>query len=240
MPPGVLGTLKNGYAGAARGLGKGLTAAHVLPEDAPPRSSRLRHWAYSLTKVHDAVGMAALDVPWWTYSAIDEVDRWLAARTPPASVFEYGSGASTVWLARRAGSVRSVEHHRAFGESMRSTIDRHDNAELLIVPPEPAAQPAIGSHKEGYRGQDFTAYVQSIDATDEPYDLVVVDGRAREACLAAALRHLSPGGVVVFDNTLRRRYARAIRATPAISERRFVGLTPTLPYPDCTSVIHRS
>ena len=53
----------------------------------------LRHW------VHDPLALAELGVPWWTYRAIDIVDAWLTAHVSPVRVFEYGSGASTIWLA---------------------------------------------------------------------------------------------------------------------------------------------
>ena len=42
----------------------------------------------------------------------------------------------------------------------------------------------------------------------------------------------------MFDNTLRRRYRRAIAAAP-VDEQRYWGLTPTLPYPDQTSILRR-
>lgn len=44
--------------------------------------------------------------------------------------------------------------------------------------------------------------------------------------------------MIVFDNSRRRRYRRAIEATP-VDERRYFGLTPTLPYPDQTSLLRR-
>ncbi len=102
-------------------------------------------------------------------------------------VFEYGSGASTFWLADRATEVHSVEHHRGFGEMMarRAGADlRH--VTLRIVEPVASAQPAVPSAKEGHEGLDFAATCASIDEVPGEFDLVVVDGRAREACLAAA------------------------------------------------------
>lgn len=64
----------------------------------------------------------------------------------------------------------------------------------------------------------------------------MIDGRAREACLKATRGHLAEGGIVVFDNTRRRRYRAAIAAS-GMTERRLPGLTPTLPYPDQTSIL---
>ncbi|HEX4687251.1 MAG TPA: class I SAM-dependent methyltransferase [Nocardioides sp.] len=235
----LLTRLKSGYAGAAHGAGRLLAASHLVGSQAPPRERRTRHWLYSLTKVHDSVAMIDLDVPWWTYRAIDEVERWLGARPTPARVFEYGSGASTVWLARRCASVTSVEHHEEFARLMRDVLGPIENAALLVRPPRPATAPEVPSAKEGYGGLDFAAYVAAIDETEGDFDVVVVDGRAREACLMRALPRLAPDGLVVFDNSRRRRYRTAIQAAPVI-EHRLSGLTPTLPYPDQTSLLRHA
>jgi hypothetical protein len=238
MTATMLGAIKRGYAAAAQGAGRLLAQLGLLDENPPPREHRLRHWAYSLTRAHDSLGIAELDVPWWTYRAIDEVERWLARQEGAVRAFEWGSGASTIWLARRVASVRSVEHHAGFGTMIQAELAAWPNATLDIVEPVPSAAPLIASAKEGHGGLDFSEYVRHIDVVGGTFRLIVVDGRARQACLAAALDHLEPGGIIVFDNTMRRRYRRAIESA-AIVERRFRGLTPTLPYPDQTSILTR-
>src|SRR4051794_12640897 len=199
--PTLRGTGKSWYAAAAHAAGSALTAARVLGTEPPPRTRRTRHWLYSLTKVHDSVAMVDLDVPWWTYRAIDEVERWLAARPRPARVFEYGSGASTVWLARRSASVTSVEHHQDFARLMAGTLKPIHNATLMVRPPAPSRHPHVSSAKEGYAGLDFAGYVSALDETEGDFDLVVIDGRARERCLDQALPRLAADGLIVFDNT---------------------------------------
>ncbi|QNN55080.1 class I SAM-dependent methyltransferase [Nocardioides mesophilus] len=229
-------TAKRAYATTAQAVGRGLTRIGVLSDEPPPLDRRLRHWAYSLTKVHDSLAIARLDVPWWTYDAIAAVTQWFEERTGPVRVFEYGSGASTLWLARRASYVHSVEHHRGFGEMVAGELAGLDHVELQIVEPEVSAQPRVPSAKEGHQGLDFARYVAAIDSVPGSFDLVVVDGRAREACLAAAQDRLAPGGIIVFDNTRRRRYREAIGRS-GMAEERYTGLTPTLPYPDQTSIL---
>ena len=232
-----LHAVKRAYATAARAAGRGLTRLGVLGEDPPPIERRARHWAYSLTRVHDSLALAALDVPWWTYDAIAAVTSWFADRHgTPARVFEYGSGASTLWLARRASEVHSVEHHRGFGEMMATELAQFDHVTLRVVEPAVSDRPVVASAKEGHQGLDFAEYVAAINSVEGDFDLVVVDGRARQACLRAAQRRLAPGGIVVFDNSRRRRYREAIRVSGML-ERPFPGLTPTLPYPEQTSLL---
>src|SRR5207237_734907 len=46
--------------------------------------------------------------PWISYTAAAEIGRHL---NPSSVVVEFGSGMSTVWLARRCGSLLSIESH---------------------------------------------------------------------------------------------------------------------------------
>jgi predicted O-methyltransferase YrrM len=230
--------VKQAYAASAKNVGRGLTRVGLASETVPPVDRKWRHWAHSLTSVHDSLAMAELDVPWWTYDAIGEVDFWLASRPGAVRVFEYGSGASTMWLARRVAEVHSVEHHRGFGEMMQGALASFSNVSLSIIEPVSSSAPLVGSQKEGHQGLDFADYVDAIDAVEGQFDLVVVDGRAREACLRKAIERLAPGGMIVFDNSRRRRYREAIAAS-GLRERLLRGLTPTLPYPEQTSLLIR-
>jgi len=222
---------KAGYAAALRAL-----APRLGRGGPPPRAHRLRHWLYTLPRIHDAGAMAELDVPWWTYRAIDAIEAWLAARPGPARVFEYGAGASTLWLARRAAEVWSVEHDRAFADSIAERVAAAGNVHLRVAEPVRSDRPVVASAKEGYGGLDFAGYVAAIDDAAGAFDLVVVDGRARPACLARALPRLRSDGLIVFDNSRRARYRAAIESC-GLPELRLRGLTPALPYPEQTSLL---
>ena len=229
---------KSAYVTSVRRAGRVVTKAGAFADGAPDRDRRLAHWSYSLLKVHDSAALAELDVPWWTYRAIDVVEAWLSARPRPIRVFEYGSGASTAWLARRTDEVHSVEHHAGFAEMMRPLLQEIADIDLIVVEPVKTSTPTVGSSKEGHAGLDFAEYVATIDKVGGLFDLIVIDGRAREACLRASVSHLESDGMIVFDNTNRERYLTAI-AGSGLAQRRLRGLTPTLPYPDSTSLLTR-
>lgn len=232
----LLTRAKGAYAASARQAGVALARAGIIKKTPPDRDDRLMHWAYSLTRAYDSLAIAELDVPWWSYRAIDVVEAWLSGRPRPIRVFEYGSGASTLWLARRADEVYTVEHDRGFAEHIAPAIAQYANVQPRVVEPTPSATPTVPSGKAGSAGLDFADYVASIDAIDGAFSLIVIDGRAREACLRAAIPRLEPDGVIVFDNTRRKRYREAIAAA-GVHERALRGLTPTLPYPDQTSLL---
>lgn len=228
--------VKRAYIRAVRGFGSllGRLGGLALLEHHAPRS-RLATWLRSLFAIHDLDDLAKLDVPWWTFACIDQVDDFLDRR-PGARVFEWGSGASTLWLAARSGHVQSVEHDADWAGILLPRLPA--NVDLTIVPPAPSPTPAVGSAKRGHAGLDFSTYVAAIDAVDGDFDMIVIDGRAREACLGRAIRRLAPDGLIVFDNVDRQRYRDAIGALGArvevITTR---GLTPAVPYPTRTALL---
>ena len=195
-----------------------------------------RH-ARTLFAIHDVGDLSRLDLPWWTYPAITEVDAALAARDGKARVFEYGSGASSVWLGRRAGEVHSVEHHGDFVEFLRPALAEVPTVHLRHVEaPQRGEHARIQSQRHGHQGLDFADYVASIDEVGGPFDVIVVDGRARAACLRQAIPHLAPDGLIVFDNSNRPRYQEAI-LTSGLAATRLRGWVPSLPYQSETTLL---
>lgn len=236
--------MKQLYIRGVRAVGAPLRAAGLLGrlERRAPRS-RSAAWAASLFAIHDVDGLQRLDVPWWTFDSAERVAAWLGEH-PGARVFEWGSGASTLWLAARAGEVHSVEHHAGWAEVLAPRLPA--NVVLRVVEPVATPAPAVPSAKPGHGGLDFADYVAAIDDVPGTFDVVVIDGRAREACLERAVDRLAPGGLIVFDNVDRQRYVDAIdrslevagtggRDRLAMTMTR--GLTPALPYPTRTALI---
>lgn len=234
--------MKRVYIGTLRAVRRVLAATGLLAVlDRAARRSRGALWVRSWLAIYDLDDMLALDVPWWTFESADAVEELLHER-PGARVLEWGSGASTVWLARRAGSVISVEHDPGWAARTRAALAARNarNVDLRVVEPRAGGvgPAAVRSAKRGFEGLDFTAYADAIDDVDGDFDLVVIDGRAREACLVRAIDRLAEGGVVVFDNVERSRYRDAIEALGTRLEVRWTrGRTPALPYPTRTALI---
>lgn len=240
--PTVGYVLRNAYVKGARGVRRGADRLGVLGAldrryDAAPRS--VRGHLRTLFAIHDVDDMIRLDTPWWTYGAITAVEEHLARLGGAARVFEYGSGASSLWLAGRAGEVWTVEHDAGFADVMRAAFARtatQDRVHLLEVP---AAEMAVPQTRSGRRGEDrvdYTDYAHAIERAGGTFDLVVVDGRARVACLQAAIPCLAPGGLVVFDDAQRPRYRAGIKAS-GLPVRRLWGMVPSLPYPRETALV---
>lgn len=226
--------LKSSYVRFMRLLAMPLRASGVLDRlQGAPRGS-LRFWLGSQFAIYDAAQLVRMDVPWWTFRAIADVEAWIAARGGDVRAFEYGTGASTAWLARRCRHVTSVEHDAGFFRAIAPLL-AHDNIELRLVEPRrDSVEPAAPSGRHGYEHCDFSDYVDAIG--NDRYDLIVIDGRARAACFERARDRLARGGLIVFDNSERSRYAPALRAADGALVR-CRGWAPALPYRSETSLI---
>jgi hypothetical protein len=156
------------------------------------------------------------ELPWMNYAVIALLERRL---DKSLSMFEYGSGYSTLFFARHAGSVVSVEYDPAWYARIGPRLP--PNASVLLVPKD----------VDG-------AYCRAIARSGDKYDVVIVDGRDRVNCVKQGMQSLSSRGVIVLDDSERAKYA------PAISHAQengflsvdFEGLKPT--YSDgCRSTI---
>lgn len=224
---------------AARGLAERSGALGRLDRAYRHEPRSLRGQLRTLFAIHDIEDLVSLDVPWWTYGATDAVERHLTALDGSARVFEYGAGASSVWLGRRAATVHTVEHEPGFAAVMTRVLTEEgldETVDLITVPAVDSPEPEIGSRRRGEAGRDFAGYVRSIDRVDGEFDLIVVDGRARVECLQHAVRRLAADGIVLFDDSERPRY-RAGLENSGMRVRRYRGWAPSLPYPRESAVL---
>lgn len=220
LTPPESGAGRSAYLKAMRWARRRLEGTRLLANwtDYAARNPRtFRSHLRTLLAVHNAADLVELDLPWWTYRAIAVVDGHLA-ETPGARVFEFGSGASTIWLARRAGSVDSVEHDQEWTDQVRALADAAGvgSGIHLHLPDVPRTDdPILASSSPKASGLDFSSYVKVIRQVGGTFDLISIDGRVREACLAMALEHLSPDGLILFDDAHRPRYRAAIATAGA-------------------------
>ena len=225
------------YARVMHSIRRFLTRQGILQKlDNRAGSSGVALWLRSLFSVLDFHDFQTLDTPWWTLASGRKVREFLDSR-PGARVVEWGSGASTVWLGKRSSEVWSIESDKQWGDMVSGSVPSHVH---IVMPkiPRLSGSGGVRSNRMGFRHFDYTHYVNAIDSIPGNFDLIVIDGRAREACLDKALPRLSPQGMILFDNTNRRRYRKALRRHQNhIDVRSFTGVTPILMWPSRTSII---
>lgn len=164
----------------------------------------------------EPVDASGRPLPWFTYPAIEYLRQLdFSGR----SVFEFGSGGSTVFWCERAARVVSVEHDEAWHDRVRRRLP--ENGELVFAP-------------------DAADYVGALERRPENFDVIVVDGVERRACCGAALRKLAPGGLVILDNADWHQKSAAVLREAGLLEVDMTGFGPINDYTWTTSLFfHR-
>ncbi len=171
-------------------------------------------------------------IPWIPFACQDFIGESIG---PESVVFEFGSGGSTLYFLSRVKHLVSVEHDEDWYAKVKYTLDedRTQNSEYYLE--APISNPAgnnpgpcpFGYEGSGSPGMTFYSYASKIDRYDDnSFDLVMVDGRARNACLWHARRKIKPGGYLVLDNAEREEYSAAIRLMEEWQAREFFGIPP--------------
>ena len=121
------------------------------------------------------------EIPWLGFRALKAIGKLL---TPGARVLEFGSGMSSLWLARRCESLVSYETDAEWAEEVSRRLREHRiaNVDLRLSPID-----------ETYPAAD--------DLPERAFDFVLVDGVNRLAEARVALRKVAPGGHILMDNS---------------------------------------
>lgn len=176
----------------------------------PSQARFFIHWLTSLKATKNALKDK---VPWVTF----EARKWLESfLTPDMKVFEFGSGGSTLFMAKRVKELVSVEHDPKWYKLTAEALTRHNihNCQYSLVTPQHGAEVThepndpYGFVSSRYPSvESFEEYVKSISRfPDDSFDLVSVDGRARPSCVLHALGKVRCGGYLMLDNSERNRY----------------------------------
>lgn len=137
--------------------------------------SKLRRWEKSNP-----------DMPWFTPSAAEILENWIK---PTDIVFEYGSGRSTVWLARHAQKVVSVEQSPEWFQIVKDKLGAagvESKVDLRLVP-------------DIHAMEDYSGVAREFPVAH--FDIVIVDGHFRRECIIESRSKVKPGGVLIYDDS---------------------------------------
>jgi predicted O-methyltransferase YrrM len=122
----------------------------------------------------------------------------------PRRVLEWGAGSSTLYFPARMPFLErwlAVEHDEAWAKRVADG-NRDPRVEVRFVRPNrtPWTDP------EGDGAVDDLLDYLAAPATEAPFDLVVIDGRARRVCLERAYDLVTPEGAVILHDANREHY----------------------------------
>lgn len=121
-------------------------------------------------------------VPWISYRATRQLQHLIR---PHWRILEFGSGMSTIWFARRANFVFSVESDHRWHQRVREML----------------AQRGLANVHLEYRSGGCAEYSSIDGLEDDSFDLALIDGACRDDCVQPCLAKVKAGGYVYLDNT---------------------------------------
>jgi hypothetical protein len=133
--------------------------------------------------------------PWLNYNLL----RWIE-RLAPRTVFEWGSGASTIWFSRLPTSPRviSVESDPKWHAAVESSLSVHRFETKVYLRQEKA------DYLEAFRSSGIL-----------PPDLILIDGLWRDECLREALPWIPKGSAVVFHDSHAEKHRKCFADLPS-------------------------
>jgi hypothetical protein len=163
---------------------------------------------------------AGKPVPWMNYAILDFFNKKLHKQI---TVFEFGSGFSTIFFSEKVQHITSVEISETWYKKASEITYEKNNVSII------------------YRG-DITTYTEAIIETGKRYNMIVVDGCERVMCAKNAYRHLTDDGVLILDDSDRAeyRYIWEYCFDKGFRELTFIGLKPTGFSIDSTTIFYRS
>lgn len=164
-----------------------------------------------------SVDAAGNPLPWYTYSFIFFLKPRLKAHF---EVFEYGSGNSTRWYAGIVKHVTAVEHDTNWIKHI--SPDLPQNTTIMARP--------IGD-----------TYINAVKNEGKKYHIIVVDGRNRVKCTAAAVDYLTSDGVLILDNSEREWYQKAknLMKERGFKQLDFQGALPIISSESCSTLFYK-
>ncbi len=153
-------------------------------------------------------------IPWFCYAAtryleqFDFEDKYL---------FEYGSGNSTLFWAKRCKKVVSVEQNIKWYTQITKELVKHTNSKIIFA-------------------ENKFDYINAIRDKNVLYDVIVIDGAYRLDCAKTAVKMVKRGGIIILDNgDWFPKTAKFIRSKDFL-EVDFSGFGPITPYITTTSI----
>lgn len=159
-------------------------------------------------------------IPWFSYPFIDFLTPRL---TKDLVLFEFGSGNSTLFFAKRVKEVISVEHNKEWYQIVNST--KPSNVKLIQT-----------------ESDSVTDYVGYFSNLKEKVDIIIVDGLHRNECLINSINKLSENGVIILDDSERNEYEQGkdFLLNNNFNSIEFWGIAPTVLFKKCTTLFYKS
>lgn len=159
------------------------------------------------------------ELPWMNYAVISFLENRL---DKSMSLFEYGSGYSTIFYSGLVDNVIAIEHNPDWIEVIKDKLPT--NAKVVF------REKKVNSE-----------YSRAALMTDQKFDVIVIDGFDRVNCMKQALPSLKEDGVLILDDSRRTSYNEGVNFVKSQGYKSldFEGMKPTGIGLDKTTIFYR-
>ena len=113
---------------------------------------------------------------WFNYAFIAFLEKKLSKNL---EIFEYGSGHSTLKFSQKCKNIISIDNNPNWHSYLQNIQPK--NSTLILQ-------------------EDLNLYPQEITKFNKKHDIIIIDGKRRNACSKLVLNYLKERGVIIFDN----------------------------------------
>lgn len=159
-------------------------------------------------------------LPWITLPCLDFIGNRI---NKDMSVFEFGAGNSTLYFAKRVGSIVSVEHNQEWFDKINKNLQSNNSINFCDLT---------------YNGQ----YCRFIHCIDSKFDLIIIDGRDRVNCIKNCIEGLNDKGCIILDDSERSQYEEGMDylISKGFKKLDFWGISLGLTYKKCTTIFYKN
>lgn len=154
-------------------------------------------------------------IPWYTYPSIEYIKQ---IDFSTKTIFEFGSGNSTLFWADRCKKIVSVEDDKHWYAKIKSNVPA--NCDYLLR-------------------EEKASYTNTIHDYDHNFDVIIIDGSHRYECAQEALKKLSATGLIILDNADWKQKTAALLRSADLIEIDMSGFGPINDYTWTTSFFLR-
>ena len=154
-------------------------------------------------------------LPWYTYPAIEFLNQFDFS---DSNVFEFGSGNSSLYWAKRCSTLISIEHNPYWYNKIKHNLK---------------------SNQRLFLRKEKDEYVKSINEFETKFDIIIIDGAFRQDCATEIKKNLLlESGMVILDNSdWYTETARFLKDSMDMIQVDFHGFGPVNPYTWTTSLL---
>lgn len=136
--------------------------------------------------------------------------KWLLKELSPDKCLEWGAGHSTLFfplLLNETAKWYSVEHDFKWSQIVKA---ENKNKNVIIYNIKPNSFPWSDENKDGTY-ENLKDYINFPDTLGK-FDFILIDGRARVACMEKAHQLLNKNGIVILHDAERKYYHKSFNS----------------------------